>query len=165
MPSAGGGINPARAAITRRTTLRQNNCPGGGGPGGEFVLTGDPDPWNPGEVASYVQLFEPHYYVMNDNGEWIVVTDPATECPNGIEGDLSVEPLAGVCIAQRLMSARGAIASARFFRLFDDDTDDDAYEVELRYGYHEGSVRPQRLAHARGTAVDRRMAGHRCPLL
>jgi hypothetical protein len=28
------------------------------------------------------------------------------------------------------MSARGAIPSARFFRLFDDDSDDDAYEVE-----------------------------------
>ena len=28
------------------------------------------------------------------------------------------------------MSARGAIPSARFFRLFDDDIDDDAYEVE-----------------------------------
>jgi hypothetical protein len=28
------------------------------------------------------------------------------------------------------MSARGAIPSARFFRLFDDDPDDDAYEVE-----------------------------------
>ena len=29
------------------------------------------------------------------------------------------------------MSARGAIASARFFRLFDDDTDDDIYEIDL----------------------------------
>jgi hypothetical protein len=107
-----------------------DNCPGGGGPGGDLVLGGDPDPWNPLEVASYVQLFEPDYYVMNTNGEWILVTDPATECPNGIEGDLSVEPQNGICITRRLMSARGAIASARFFRLFDDDTDDDAYEVE-----------------------------------
>jgi len=107
-----------------------NNCPGGGGPGGNLVLGGDPDPWNPLEVASYVQLFEPNYYVMNANGEWILVTDPATECPNGIEGDLSVEPQNGICITRRLMSARGAIASARFFKLFDDDPDDDAYEVE-----------------------------------
>lgn len=107
-----------------------DNCPGGGGPGGDLVLSGDPDPWNPGEVASYVQLFEPDYYVMNANGDWILVTDPDTECPNGIEGDLSVEPQDGICITRRLMSARGAIASARFFRLFDDDTDDDAYEVE-----------------------------------
>ncbi len=107
-----------------------DNCPGGGGPGGDLVLGGDPDPWNPGEVASYVQLFEPDYYVMNANGEWILVTDPDTECPNGIEGDLSVEPQDGICITRRLMSARGAIPSARFFRLFDDDTDDDAYEVE-----------------------------------
>jgi hypothetical protein len=107
-----------------------DNCPGGGGPGGSLVLGGDPDPWNPGEVASYVQLFEPNYYVMNANGEWILVTDPATECPNGIEGDLSVEPQNGICITRRLMSARGAIASARFFKLFDEDPDDDAYEVE-----------------------------------
>ena len=107
-----------------------DNCPGGGGPGGDLVLNGDTDPWNGGEVASYVQLFEPDYYVMNANGEWILVTDPETECPNGIEGDLSVEPQDGICITRRLMSARGAIASARFFRLFDDDSDDDAYEVE-----------------------------------
>ncbi len=107
-----------------------NNCPGGGGPGGSLVLGGDPDPWNPLEVASYVQLFEPDYYIMNANGEWILVTDPATDCPNGIEGDLSILPQTGVCITRRLMSARGAIASARFFRLFDDDPDDDAYEVE-----------------------------------
>jgi hypothetical protein len=107
-----------------------DNCPGGGGPGGSLVLGGDPDPWNPLEVASYVQLFEPDYYVMNANGDWILVTDPATECLGGIQGDLSVEPLQGICITRRIMSARGAIASARFFRLFDDDTDDDAYEVE-----------------------------------
>ena len=107
-----------------------DNCPGGGGPGGNLVLSGDPDPWNPLEVASYVQLFEPNYYVMNANGEWVLVSDPATECPNGIEGDLSVEPQDGICITRRLMSARGAIASARFFKLFDDDPDDDAYEVE-----------------------------------
>jgi hypothetical protein len=107
-----------------------DNCPGGGGPGGNLVLSGDPDPWNPLEVASYVQLFEPDYYVMNANGDWILVTDPVTECPNGIQGDLSVEPLQGICITRRIMSARGAIASARFFQLFDDDHDDDAYEVE-----------------------------------
>ncbi|HYQ73266.1 MAG TPA: hypothetical protein VET88_15250 [Gammaproteobacteria bacterium] len=107
-----------------------NKCPGGGGPGGNFVLGGDPDPWNPLEVASYVQLFEPHYYLLNSNGVWVLVTDPATDCPNGIEGDLSMNTQNGFCITRRLMSARGAIASARFFRLFDDDIDDDAYEVE-----------------------------------
>jgi hypothetical protein len=107
-----------------------DNCPGGGGSGGDLVLSGGPDPWNPLEVESYVQLFEADYYQMNANGEWILVTDPATECPSGIEGDLSVEPKDGICITRRLMSARGALASARFFRLFDDDPDDDAYEVE-----------------------------------
>mgnify|MGYP001824668789 FL=1 len=107
-----------------------DKCPGGGGAGGDLVLSGDPDPWNPQEIASYVQLFEPDYYQMNQNGTWILVTDPEVECPNGIEGDLSVEPGDGICITRRLMSARGAIPSARFFRLFDDDSDDDAYEVE-----------------------------------
>jgi hypothetical protein len=131
-----------------------DNCPGGGGPGGDLVLNGDPDPWNPLEVASYVQLFEPDYYVMNASGEWILVTDPETECPNGIEGDLSVEPLDGICITRRLMSARGAIASARFFRLFDDDPDDDAYEVESidpstgtkkDLSFHQGMLTPAEL--------------------
>ena len=84
-----------------------DNCPGGGGPGGDLVLSGDPDPWNPGEVASYVQLFEVDYYLMNSSGEWVQVSDPATECPNGIEGDLSVEPLDGVCVTRRIMSAAG----------------------------------------------------------
>ena len=132
----------------------QDKCPGGGGPGGALVLGGDPDPWNPLEVASYVQLFEPNYYVMNANGEWILVTDPDVECPNGIEGDLSVEPLDGICITRRLMSARGAIASARFFRLFDDDPDDDAYEVESidpstgtkkDLSFHRGMLTPAEL--------------------
>jgi hypothetical protein len=129
-------------------------CPGGGGPGGDLVLGGNPDPWNPLEVASYVQLFEADYYVMNTNGEWILVTDPDTECPNGIEGDLSVEPQDGICITRRLMSARGAIPSARFFSLFDDDTDDDAYEIEssgLNTGtnkdlsFHKGMLTPAEL--------------------
>jgi hypothetical protein len=107
-----------------------DKCPGGGGAGGDLVFSGDPDPWNPQEVASYVQLFEADYYQMNQNGVWVLVTDPDIECPNGIEGDLSTEPQDGICITRRLMSARGAIPSARFFRLFDDDPDDDAYEVE-----------------------------------
>lgn len=107
-------------------------CPGGGGAGGDLVLSGDPDPWNPKEVASYVQLFEADYYQKNENGEWVLVTDPATECVNGIEGDLSIQPQDGKCITRRLMSARGAIASARFFRLFDDDPDDNAYEIEAK---------------------------------
>jgi len=131
-----------------------DKCPGGGGPGGDLVLSGDPDPWNPQEVASYVQLFEPDYYQKNANGVWVEVTDPATECPNGIEGDLSVEPQDGICITRRLMSARGAIASARFFKLFDDDTDDDAYEVESidpntgntkDLSFHKGMLTPAEL--------------------
>jgi hypothetical protein len=131
-----------------------DDCPNKGGNGGDMELTGDIDPWNPMEVASYVQLFEADYYVMNANGEWILVTDPATDCPNGIEGDLSVEPLQGICITRRLMSARGAIASARFFRLFDDDPDDDAYEVESidpstgtkkDLSFHKGMLTPAEL--------------------
>jgi len=131
-----------------------DNCPGGGGNGGDLVLSGGPDPWNPLEVESYVQLFEADYYQMNANGEWILVTDPATECPNGIEGDLSVEPQDGICITRRLMSARGAIASARFFRLFDEDSDDDAYEVESidastgtkkDLSFHKGMLTPAEL--------------------
>jgi hypothetical protein len=124
------GIKACISCHDKADNTPADKCSGGGGPGGDLVLNGDPDPWNPLEVASYVQLFEPDYYVMNANGEWTLVTDPATQCPNGIEGDLSIEPLDGICITRRLMSARGAIASARFFRLFDDDTDDDAYEVE-----------------------------------
>ncbi|MEN8207006.1 MAG: hypothetical protein ABFS24_13490 [Pseudomonadota bacterium] len=135
----------------------KNNCPGGGGPGGDLVLGGDPDPWNIQEVASYVQLFEPvdpDRYYKNLSGDWILVTDIEAQCPNGIEGDLSVEPLDGICITRRLMSARGAIASARFFRLFDDDTDDDAYEVEAidpstgtkkDLSFHKGMLTPAEL--------------------
>jgi hypothetical protein len=130
-----------------------NDC-ASGGPNSTFELTGDPDPWNPGEVASYVQLFEPDYYYMDQNGEWVLVTDPATDCPNGVDGDLSVEPQDGVCITRRPMSARGAIASARFFRLFDDDPDDDAYEVEAidsstgtkkDLSFHKGMLTPAEL--------------------
>jgi hypothetical protein len=132
----------------------QDKCPGGGGNGGDLIFSGDTDPWNGGEVASYVQLFEADYYVMNSSGEWILVTDPATDCPNGIEGDLSVEPQDGICITRRLMSARGAIPSARFFRLFDDDPDDDAYEVESidsstgtkkDLSFHKGMLTPAEL--------------------
>ncbi|KPK40125.1 MAG: hypothetical protein AMJ69_03360 [Gammaproteobacteria bacterium SG8_47] len=131
-----------------------DKCPGGGGPGGDLVLGGDPDPWNPQEVASYVQLFESDYYQKNESGEWVLVTDPDTQCPNGIEGDLSVEPQEGICITRRLMSARGAIASARFFRLFDNDPDDDAYEVESiepntgnkkDLSFHRGMLTPAEL--------------------
>jgi hypothetical protein len=131
-----------------------DKCPGGGGPGGDLVLGGDPDPWNPLEVASYVQLFEVDYYQKNENGEWVRVTDLDIQCPNGIEGDLSIEPQAGICVTRRLMSARGAIASARFFRLFDDDSDDDAYEIESidpntgtkkDLSFHKGMLTPAEL--------------------
>ncbi|MEJ2393734.1 MAG: hypothetical protein P8Z77_02960 [Candidatus Thiodiazotropha sp.] len=128
-------------------------CPGGGGSGGHLVLSGDPDPWNPKEVASYVQLFKPDYYQKNESGEWVLVSDPDTECMNGIEGDLSIEPQDGVCITRRPMSARGAIASARFFKLFDDDHDDDAYEIEAKIStghtrdlsFHKGMLTPAEL--------------------
>jgi hypothetical protein len=94
-------------------------------------LTGDTAPWSGQKVNSYVQLFDPEYYQRNDSGDWVKVdeTQLETQCPNGIEGDLSVEPLDGVCIAHRLMSARGAIPSAPFFSMFHDDPDDDAYEI------------------------------------
>lgn len=111
--------------------VNSDKCTGGGGPGGDLVLSGDPDPWNPLEVASYVQLFEPDYYQQNINGEWIAVTDPDLDCPVGVQGDLTILPDPEVCFTRRIMSARGAIASARFFKLFDNDTDDDAYEIEV----------------------------------
>ncbi len=104
-----------------------DDCPNKGGDGGDMELTGDLDPWNQGEVASYVQLFEADYYLMIAENEWVKVD--GADCDT-IEGDLSVDPPVGTCFTRRLMSARGAIASARFFRLFDDDPDDDAYEVE-----------------------------------
>ncbi|MEN8106522.1 MAG: hypothetical protein ABFS22_00785 [Pseudomonadota bacterium] len=146
-PQAGG--MSCTSCHDKADNTPQNSCPKGGD--GKFELSGDPDPWNPGEVTSYVQLFETDYYVMNENGEWIQVSDPATDCPNGIEGDLSVEPLDGICITRRLMSARGAIPSARFFRLFDDDTDDDIYEVEAvvttnkDLSFHKGMLTPAEL--------------------
>jgi hypothetical protein len=126
-----------------------DDCPNISG-SAETELSGHPDPWNPGEVASYVQLFEPDYYQRSQNGEWILVTDPENEC-DGIQGDLTVEPLEGVCVTRRLMSARGAIPSARFFRLFDDDTDDDIYEVEAvvttnkDLSFHKGMLTPAEL--------------------
>ena len=111
-----------------------DKCPGGGGSGGDLVLSGDPDPWNPGEVESYVQLFEPDYYQINIDGEWLAVTDPAAQCPDGVKGDLTILPDPNVCFTRRIMSARGAIASGRFFKLFDDDPDDNAYELEIQGG-------------------------------
>ncbi|MGD2137120.1 MAG: hypothetical protein PVF08_02610 [Gammaproteobacteria bacterium] len=109
----------------------QDDCPGGGG-SALPELTGDTAPWSGQKVNSYVQLFDPEYYQKDVDGEWVKVdeTQLETQCPNGIEGDLSVDSLDGVCIARRLMSARGAIASAPFFRIFHDDPDDDAYELE-----------------------------------
>lgn len=110
----------------------QDKCPGGGGSGGDLILSGDPDPWNPSEVASYVQLFEPDYYQVNIDGVWVEVLESelAATCPDGVQGDLTVLPDPNICFTRRIMSARGAIPSARFFQLFDDDIDDDAYEVD-----------------------------------
>ena len=68
-PQAGG--KSCTSCHNKADNTPQNNCPGGGGDG-KFELTGDPDPWNPGEVASYVQLFEPDYYYKNQAGEWVL---------------------------------------------------------------------------------------------
>ncbi|MCG2579620.1 MAG: hypothetical protein KA296_01980 [Marinobacter sp.] len=112
------------------------SCPeggGGGGPGTGLMLGDGHASWDGRQLESYVELFKPDYYLKQENGEWVEVSDPDAEgaCPNGVEGDLSVEHEPGTCFSRRLMSARGAIASARFFSLFDDDTDDDEYEVEV----------------------------------
>jgi len=107
-----------------------DNCAGGGGAGADLQLDGNPDPWNPGEVTSYVQLFEPKFYQINVDGEWISVENNDANCPDGVKGDLTILPDPNVCFTRRTMSARGAIASAQFFKLFDDDPDDNAYEFE-----------------------------------
>ncbi len=104
---------------------------GGGGASTGLLLGGGNASWDPRQLESYVALFEPDYYLKQADGEWIEV-DPTVEgaCPDGVQGDLTVLPDPGVCFARRLMSARGAIPSARFFSLFDNDPDDDLYQVE-----------------------------------
>lgn len=132
----------------------QDKCPGGGGSGGNLVLSGDSAPWNPLEIQSYVELFEPDYYYLNLNGEWIEVdeTNLGVDCPDGVQGDLTVLPDPEVCFTRRIMSARGAIPSARFFKLFDDDPDDDLYEIEAStsgntgdLSFHRGALTPTEL--------------------
>lgn len=105
---------------------------GGGGASTGLLLGGNPASWDDRQIESYVELFEPDYYMKQENGEWVEVEDPEAEgaCPDGVQGDMTVLPDPGVCFSRRLMSGRGAIASARFFSLFDQDPDDDAYEVE-----------------------------------
>ncbi|MDK9556558.1 hypothetical protein QQF73_02885 [Marinobacter sp. M216] len=110
------------------------SCAEGGGGGGastNLLLGNGNASWDGRQLESYVELFEPDYYLKQENGEWVEV-DPTVDgaCPEGVQGDLTVLPDPGVCFARRLMSARGAIASARFFSLFDDDPDDDLYQVE-----------------------------------
>lgn len=110
-------------------------CPGDSGSGASNgLLLGDGHAsWDGRQLESYVELFEPDYYIREtETGDWVEVdkTNLDTECPDGIQGDMTVLPDPGVCFARRLMSGRGAIASARFFTLFDNDPDDDEYEVE-----------------------------------
>ncbi|WP_375177775.1 hypothetical protein [Marinobacter mobilis] len=105
---------------------------GGGGASTNLLLGRGNSSWDDRQPESYVQLFEPDYYLKQGaDGDWVEVTDPDTQCPDGIQGDMTVLPDPGVCFSRRLMSGRGAIASARFFTLFDQDPDDNAYEVEL----------------------------------
>ncbi|PHQ15635.1 hypothetical protein [Marinobacter profundi] len=106
---------------------------GGGGPGTGLMLGSGNASWDGRQLESYVELFKPDYYIRETTtGDWVEVdeTNLDAECPDGIQGDMTVLPDPGVCFARRLMSARGAIASARFFSLFDNDPDDDEYQVE-----------------------------------
>ncbi|MBZ2169070.1 hypothetical protein [Marinobacter sp. F4216] len=121
--------NCHRAAETK-------SCAAGGGSSGAsngLRLGRNNASWDPRFIESYVELFEADYYLRETStGDWVEVdeTNLATECPEGVDGDLTILPEPGICFTRRLMSARGAIASARFFSLFDNDPDDDAYEVE-----------------------------------
>ncbi|WP_020410955.1 PD40 domain-containing protein [Hahella ganghwensis] len=125
----GGELKSCTSCHDKADSTPHDKCTGGGGSGGDLILSGDPAPWDPRQVQSYVELFKPDYYQKNVDGDWIEV-DPTTDCPDGVQGELTVLPDSDVCFSRRLMSARGAIASARFFSLFDDDPDDDEYEVD-----------------------------------
>lgn len=103
------------------------------GNGGELVLTGRADAWNPDHIESYVQLFNARAYFKYQNGSFVKVTasDPTEVCSEFVDPPYVVESTdTEICYARRLMSARGAMASANFFRLFDDDPDDDRYNFD-----------------------------------
>lgn len=140
-----GDIKACTSCHDKADNNHADDCPGGGGSGGDLILSGDGAPWDPRQVQSYVELFKPDYYQKSVAGEWVEVTDIASECPDGIEGELTVLPAPGVCFTRRLMSARGAIASARFFSLFDNDPDDDAYEVDATTTGGGGGSVPQHM--------------------
>ncbi len=57
----------------------QDKCLGGGGSGGDLILSGDPDPWNPSKVTSYVQLFELDDYNNNQDLSFHMGALSATE--------------------------------------------------------------------------------------
>ncbi|WP_417567400.1 hypothetical protein [Marinobacter sp.] len=131
-------VDPNQNVVTScqncHRAAESKSCPdgtGGGGASTGLLLGSGNASWDARQLESYVQLFNPDYYMKQENGEWIEV-DPTVDgaCPDGVQGDLTVLPDPGVCFARRLMSARGAIASARFFSLFDNDPDDDEYEVD-----------------------------------
>ncbi|MBW4934471.1 hypothetical protein [Marinobacter sp. F4206] len=131
-------VDPNTSSVTScqncHRAAESKSCAEGGGGGGastNLLLGNGNASWDGRQLESYVELFEPDYYLKQENGEWVEV-DPTVDgaCPDGVQGDLTVLPDPGVCFARRLMSARGAIASARFFSLFDNDPDDDQYEVE-----------------------------------
>ncbi|MCR8916189.1 PD40 domain-containing protein [Marinobacter panjinensis] len=132
-PNEGGALTSCTNCHSKAETGGKS-CPGGdSGPGGDLVLGGGSASWDERFIESYVELFEADYYMRKtETGEWVEVEDPDAEgaCPGGLQGDLTILPDPGVCFSRRLMSARGAIASARFFSLFDKDPDDDAYEIE-----------------------------------
>lgn len=133
-------VDPNKSVVTSCQNCHRaaegKSCPdgvGGGGASTNLLLGSGNASWDGRRLESYVELFEPDYYIRETaSGEWVEV-DKANldaECPEGIQGDMTVLPDPGVCFTRRLMSARGAIASARFFSLFDNDPDDDEYEVE-----------------------------------
>ncbi|WP_156836600.1 PD40 domain-containing protein [Marinobacter daepoensis] len=133
-------VDPNRNVVTSCQNCHRaaegKSCPdgvGGGGASTNLLLGSGNASWDGRRLESYVELFEPDYYIRETaSGEWVEVdkTNLEAECPEGIQGDMTVLPDPGVCFSRRLMSARGAIASARFFSLFDSDPDDDEYEVE-----------------------------------
>lgn len=103
------------------------------GNGGDLVLTGRTDAWNPEHIESYVQLFNARAYYKYQNGGFskVTATDPTEVCSDFVDPPYIVDEADGdICYARRLMSARGAIASANFFTLFDDDPDDDRYRFD-----------------------------------
>ncbi|KEF30620.1 hypothetical protein D777_02562 [Marinobacter nitratireducens] len=133
-------VDPNQNVVTScqncHRAAESKSCPdgvGGGGASTNLLLGSGNASWDNRQLESYVELFEPDYYLREtETGDWVEVdsADLDAQCPDGVQGDMTILPEPGVCFARRLMSGRGAIASARFFSLFDDDPDDDEYEVE-----------------------------------